>query len=53
MRFRHEDSVRVPVRQSLSGSAAYMLPLCMNYIKAVYELYEKRKTARALRSRTV
>lgn len=33
MRFRHEDSVCVPVRQSLSGSAAYMLPVCMNYMK--------------------
>lgn len=39
VRFRHEDSVRVPVRQSLSGSAAYMLPVCMNYIKVVYNLY--------------
>lgn len=39
MRFRHEDGVRVPVRQSLSGSEAYMLPVCMNYIKAVYNLY--------------
>ena len=27
MRFRHEDSVCVPVRPSLSGSAAYMLSL--------------------------
>lgn len=53
MRLRHEDSVRVTVREPLFSRAAYVLPLCMIYIKVVYELYGKRKTVRALRSRTV